>query len=44
MDVLVVADGLEDAWRQRTVELEGELVGGHVGQDIGEVASVERDG
>ena len=43
MDVLVVADRLEDARRQRAVELEGELLGRDVGQDVGEVAGVERD-
>ena len=43
VDVVVVADRLEDAGRQRPVELERELVGRHVGQDVGQVAGVERD-
>ena len=43
VDVVVVADRLEDAGRQRAVELERELVGVDVGQDVGEVAGVERD-
>ena len=43
VDVLVVADRLEDAGRERAVELERELVGVDVRQDVGEVARVERD-
>ena len=43
VDVVVVADRLEDARRERAVELEGELVGVDVGQHVGEVARVERD-
>ena len=43
VDVVVVADGLEDARRERAVEFEGELVGVDVRQDVGEVAGVERD-
>ena len=43
MDVLVVADRLEDAGRERAVQFERELVGVDVGQDIGQVASIERD-
>ena len=43
VDVLVVADRLEHAGRQRPVELERELVGVDVGQDVREVAGVERD-
>ena len=43
VDVVVVADRPEHARRERPVELEGELVGGDVGQDVREVARVERD-
>ena len=44
MDVLVVADRLEDAGRERPVELEGELVRVDVRQDVLQVAGVEGDG
>ena len=40
---MVVADRLEDAGRERPVELERELVRVDVGQDVGQVAGVERD-
>ena len=43
MDVVVVADGLEDPRRERAVELQGELVRVDVGQDVRQVAGVERD-
>ena len=43
VDVAVVADRLEHAGRQRPVELERELLGVDVGQDVGQVAGVERD-
>ena len=43
MDVPVVADGLEDAGRERPVELERELLGIDVCQHVGQEARVERD-
>ena len=41
---MVIADGLEDTGRERAVELEGELLGIDVRQDVGEVARIEGDG
>jgi len=43
VDIAIVADRLEHAWGQRPVQLERELVGRDVGQDIRKVAGVERD-
>jgi hypothetical protein len=43
VDVVVVADGLEDARRERALELEGELVGGDALEDVREVLRVEGD-
>ena len=43
VDVAVVADRLEDARRERPVQLEGELVRVDVRQDVRQEAGVERD-
>src|SRR5437762_7092966 len=43
VDIAAVAHRLEDARRQRALELEGELLGVHVRQDVGEVLGIEGD-